>query len=126
MDIWRILYVTPSWNRWICRRSRMVTAKSAAIRNQAAVDAESQVIVAQTVTNNASDAQQLATIAAQIKQNTVRKVSLEWSLICTAHNLLKLRRPAVSQPQPDSVRNPLLKSQCLTSVIDSTVVTVDA
>src|SRR3989338_4487376 len=37
---------------------------------QAAVDADSQVIVAQGLTNNASDAQQLAPMAAKIKQNT--------------------------------------------------------
>jgi transposase len=40
---------------------------------QAAVDADSQVIVAQGLTNNASDAQQLRSIAAQIKQNIGRQ-----------------------------------------------------
>lgn len=40
---------------------------------QAAVDADSQVIVARTLTNNASDQQQLAPIVAQIKQNTKRQ-----------------------------------------------------
>jgi transposase len=40
---------------------------------QAAVDAGSQVIVAQMLTNNASDMQQLAPMVAQIKQNTGRQ-----------------------------------------------------
>ena len=40
---------------------------------QAAVDADSQVIVARTLTNNASDQQQLAPIVTQIKQNTKKQ-----------------------------------------------------
>jgi transposase len=40
---------------------------------QAAVDASSQVIVAQRLTNNASDQQQLAPMVAQIKGNTKRQ-----------------------------------------------------
>ena len=40
---------------------------------QAVVDADSQVIVAQGLTNNASDAPQLAVMVAQIKQNTGRQ-----------------------------------------------------
>jgi len=40
---------------------------------QAAVDADSQVIVAQMLTNNASDTQQLRSMVAQIKHNTGRQ-----------------------------------------------------
>jgi transposase len=61
---------------------------------QAAVDADSQVIVAQTVTNNASDAQQLAPMVAQIKQNTGRQAQ-ELSAdagYCSEDNLKELRR----------------------------------
>ena len=61
---------------------------------QAAVDADSQVIVAQTLTNNASDAQQLAPIAAQIKQNTgrqAREMSADAGY-CSEDNLKELNR----------------------------------
>ena len=61
---------------------------------QAAVDADSQVIVAQTVTNNASDAQQLAPMVAQIKHNTGRQAQ-ELSAdagYCSEDNLKELRR----------------------------------
>ena len=61
---------------------------------QAAVDADSQVIVAQKLTNNASDAQQLAPIAAQIKQNTGRQAQ-ELSAdagYCSEDNLKELKR----------------------------------
>ena len=61
---------------------------------QAAVDADSQVIVAQTLTNNASDAQQLAPIVAQIKQNTKRQAQ-ELSAdagYCSEDNLKELKR----------------------------------
>jgi len=61
---------------------------------QAAVDADSQVIVAQTLTNNASDAQQLALIAAQIKQNTgrqAREMSADAGY-CSEDNLKELNR----------------------------------
>jgi len=61
---------------------------------QAAVDADSQVIVAQGVTNNASDAQQLAPMVAQIKQNTGRQAQ-ELSAdagYCSEDNLKELKR----------------------------------
>lgn len=61
---------------------------------QAAVDADSQVIVAQTLTNNASDAQQLRPIAAQIKQNTgrqARELSADAGY-CSEDNLKELKR----------------------------------
>ncbi len=61
---------------------------------QAAVDADSQVIVAQGLTNNASDAQQLAPMAAQIKQNTKRQAQ-EMSAdagYCSEDNLKELNR----------------------------------
>jgi transposase len=61
---------------------------------QAAVDADSQVIVAQGLTNNASDAQQLAPMAAQIKQNTGRQAQ-EMSAdagYCSEDNLKELKR----------------------------------
>lgn len=61
---------------------------------QAVVDADSQVIVAQTLTNNASDAQQLAVMVAQIKQNT-RRQARELSAdagYCSEDNLKELRR----------------------------------
>ncbi|MBI4283863.1 MAG: transposase [Chloroflexi bacterium] len=61
---------------------------------QAAVDAESQVIVAQGLTNNASDAQQLAAIVAHIKQNTKRQAQ-ELSAdagYCSEENLKELNR----------------------------------
>jgi transposase len=61
---------------------------------QAAVDADSQVIVARTLTNNASDQQQLAPIVAQIKQNTKRQAQ-ELSAdagYCSEDNLKELNR----------------------------------
>lgn len=61
---------------------------------QAVVDADSQVIVAQTLTNNASDAQQLAGMVAQIKQNTgrqARELSADAGY-CSEDNLKELRR----------------------------------
>ena len=61
---------------------------------QAAVDADSQVIVAQGLTNNASDAHQLALMVAQIKQNTGRQAG-ELSAdagYCSKDNLKELRR----------------------------------
>jgi transposase len=61
---------------------------------QAVVDAESQVIVAQALTNNASDAQQLALMVAQIKQNTgrqARELSADAGY-CSEDNLKELRR----------------------------------
>jgi len=61
---------------------------------QAVVDADSQVIVAQGLTNNASDAQQLAVMVAQIKQNT-RRQARELSAdagYCSEDNLKELRR----------------------------------
>jgi transposase len=61
---------------------------------QAAVDAECQVIVAQGLTNNASDTQQLASMAAQIKQNTGRQAQ-EMSAdagYCSEDNLKELNR----------------------------------
>ena len=61
---------------------------------QAAVDAESQVIVAQGLTNNASDAQQLAAMVAQIKQSTGRQAE-ELSAdagYCSEDNLKELNR----------------------------------
>lgn len=61
---------------------------------QAAVDADSQVIVAQTLTNNASDSQQLALMAAQIKHNTKRQAK-ELSAdagYCSEDNLKELKR----------------------------------
>ena len=61
---------------------------------QAAVDAESQVIVGQALTNNASDAQQLAPMVSQIKQNTGRQAQ-ELSAdagYCSEDNLKELKR----------------------------------
>lgn len=61
---------------------------------QAVVDADSQVIVAQGLTNNASDAQQLAVMVAQIKQNTgrqARELSADAGY-CSEDNLKELRR----------------------------------
>jgi len=61
---------------------------------QAAVDADSQVIVARTLTNNASDQQQLAPIVAQIKQNTKRQaqqLSADAGY-CSEDNLKELNR----------------------------------
>ena len=65
---------------------------------QAAVDAESQVIVAQTLTSNASDQQQLAPMVAQIKQNTKRQAQ-ELSAdagYCSEDNLKELKRRHIS------------------------------
>ena len=65
---------------------------------QAAVDSESQVIVAERLTNNASDAQQLAPMVAQIKQNTGRQAK-ELSAdagYCSEHNLKELKRRHIS------------------------------
>ncbi len=61
---------------------------------QAVVDADSQVVVAQALTNNASDAQQLAVMIAQIKQNTgrqARELSADAGY-CSEDNLKELRR----------------------------------
>ena len=61
---------------------------------QAAVDADSQVIVAQGVTNNASDCHQLAAMVAQIKQNTgrqARELSADAGY-CSEDNLKELKR----------------------------------
>jgi len=61
---------------------------------QAVVDADSQVIVAQGLTNNASDAPQLAVMVAQIKQNTgrqARELSADAGY-CSEDNLKELRR----------------------------------
>lgn len=61
---------------------------------QAAVDADSQVIVAQGLTHNASDAQQLAPMVAQIKQNMgrqARELSADAGY-CSEDNLKELRR----------------------------------
>src|SRR5881409_1800960 len=61
---------------------------------QAVVDADSQVIVAQGLTNNASDAPQLAVMVAQIKQNTgrqARELSAD-ARYCSEDNLKELRR----------------------------------
>ena len=61
---------------------------------QAAVDADSQVIVAQGLTNNASDQQQLAPMAAQIKENTkrqARELSADAGY-CSEDNLKELKR----------------------------------
>jgi transposase len=61
---------------------------------QAVVDADSQVIVAQGLTNNASDAQQLAVMVAQIKHNTgrqARELSADAGY-CSEDNLKELRR----------------------------------
>lgn len=61
---------------------------------QAAVDADSQVIVAQGLTNNASDSHQLAPMVAQIKQNTgrqARELSADAGY-CSEDNLKELRR----------------------------------
>lgn len=61
---------------------------------QAVVDADSQVIVAQGLTNNASDAPQLPVMVAQIKQNTgrqARELSGDAGY-CSEDNLKELRR----------------------------------
>ena len=61
---------------------------------QAAVDADSQVIVAQTLTNNASDVQQLRSMVAQIKHNTGRQAKeLSGDAgYCSEDNLKELKR----------------------------------
>ena len=77
--------------------SRIMKSHDGFIRGynaQAVVDADSQVIVAQGLTNNASDAQQLAPMAAQIKQNTGRQAE-ELSAdagYCSEDNLKELNR----------------------------------
>ena len=61
---------------------------------QAAVDADSQIIVAQLVTQAANDKQQLAPMVAQIKENTGRQAS-ELSAdsgYCSENNLKELNR----------------------------------
>jgi hypothetical protein len=61
---------------------------------QAAVDADSQIIVAQTLTNQANDTQQLAPIATQIKANTgrqAREMSADAGY-CSEDNLKELAR----------------------------------
>ena len=61
---------------------------------QAVVDADSQVIVAQGLTPNASDQQQLAPLVAQIKQNSARQarqLSADAGY-CSEANLKELRR----------------------------------
>jgi len=58
------------------------------------VNADSQVIVAQKLTNNASDAQQLVVMVAQIKRNTggqARELSADAGY-CSDDNLKELRR----------------------------------
>jgi transposase len=65
---------------------------------QAAVDSKSQVIVAQTLTNQASDAPHLAPIVAQIKQNTgrqARELSADAGY-CSEANLKELSRRKIS------------------------------
>src|SRR5437588_1257382 len=65
---------------------------------QAAVDADSQVIVAQTLSNHASDAQELAPAVAQIKQNTgrqARELSADAGY-CSEENLKELNRRHIS------------------------------
>ena len=67
---------------------------------QAVVDADSQVIVAQGLTNNASDAPQLAVMVAQIKQNTgrqARELSADAGY-CSEDNLKELR-PTATVPR---------------------------
>jgi len=65
---------------------------------QAAVDADSQVIAAQTLSNHASDAQELAPAVAQIKQNTgrqARELSADAGY-CSEENLKELNRRHIS------------------------------
>jgi len=77
--------------------SRIMKTKDGFIQGynaQAAVDAESQVIVAQVVTQAANDKQQLAPLVAQIKANTGRQaaeVSAD-SGYCSEENLKELNR----------------------------------
>jgi transposase len=69
-----------------------------AFNAQAAVDAASQVIVAQTLSNHASDAQELTPIVAQIKKNT-RRQARELSAdagYCSEENLKELNRRHIS------------------------------
>jgi transposase len=79
------------------RESRIMKSHDGFIQGynaQAAVDADSQVIVAQTLTNNASDQQQLLPMVAQIKQNTkrqARELSADAGY-CSQDNLKELRR----------------------------------
>jgi transposase len=79
------------------RESRIMKSHDGFVQGynaQAAVDADSQVIVAQTLTNNASDQQQLAPMVAQIKQNTKRQAQ-ELSAdagYCSEKNLKELNR----------------------------------
>jgi hypothetical protein len=62
---------------------------------QAAVDSEAQVIVAQSLSNSATDVQQLAPTLKQIKQNTGRQAQ-EFSAIAT----LPLGASAIMKPVP--------------------------
>jgi hypothetical protein len=69
-----------------------------AYNGQAAVDAHAQVIVAQILTNNASDATQLPEIVAQIKQNTrqqARELSADAGY-CSEENLKQLVRRRIN------------------------------
>src|SRR6266704_468933 len=83
-------------------QSRIMKAKDGFIQGfnaQAAVDATAQVIVAQTVSDQASDSPHLVGLVEQIKQargfrqflrRGLAPVQSKWTMICTIHNLLKL------------------------------------
>jgi transposase len=65
-----------------------------AYNGQAAVDSHAQIIVAQTLTNNAADATHLPTMVAQIKENTsrqTRELSADAGY-CSEENLKELSR----------------------------------
>jgi hypothetical protein len=77
-----------------------------AYNGQAAVDAESQVIVAQSLSNAATDVQQLAPIVKQIKPNTgrqARELSADAGY-CYEGNLAILARSLVEKAFRDTAR----------------------
>ena len=93
--------------------SRIMKSKDGfvqAYNAQAAVDGEAQIIVAQGVTQQAADKQLPEPVFGQIKQargfrqfllRGIANVSGEWSMVCIAHNLLKLfqgRSPSAATP----------------------------
>lgn len=69
-----------------------------AYNGQAAVDSHAQIIVAQTLTNNAADATHLPQVVAQVKENT-RQQAREFSAdagYCSEENLKELSRRRIN------------------------------
>ena len=69
-----------------------------AYNGQAAVDSHAQIIVAQTLTNNAADATHLPAVVAQIKENT-RQQAREFSAdagYCSEENLKEIARRRIN------------------------------